>query len=93
MSLIRKREGSRLRVRVALGDAVAFGVDFRGTVMVLDVRLPGRGNSNSHGARPVHLIITMIRWIRTSRLSTKNSLSMVLGWLRSRPMDEEAVRR
>jgi len=29
----------------------------------------------SHGARPVHLIITMIRWIRTSRLSIKNSLS------------------
>jgi len=23
----------------------------------------------SHGARPVHLIITMIKWIRTSRLS------------------------
>ena len=31
--------------------------------------------SNFHGARPVHLIITMIKWIRTSRLSIKNSLS------------------
>ena len=41
----------------------------------VDVRLPGKGNSNSHGARPVHLIITMIKWIRTSRLSVKNSLS------------------
>ena len=40
---------------------------------VLDVRLPGRGNSNSHAARPVHLIITMIRW-KTIRLSIKNSL-------------------
>jgi len=29
----------------------------------------GKGNSNSHGARPVHLIITMIKWIRTSILS------------------------
>jgi len=29
---------------------------------------------DSHGARPVHLIITMIKWIRTSRLSIKNSL-------------------
>ena len=29
-----------------------------------DVRLPGKGNSNSHGAGPVHLIITMIKWIR-----------------------------
>ena len=41
----------------------------------LDVRLPGKGNSNSHGARPVHLSITMIKWIRTRRLSTKNCLS------------------
>jgi len=40
------------------------------------VRLPGKGNSKSHGARPVHLIITMIKWIRTSRLAIKNSLSM-----------------
>jgi len=28
------------------------------------------------GARPVHLIITMIEWMRTSRLSIKNSLSL-----------------
>ena len=40
----------------------------------VDARLPGKGNSNSHGARPVHLIITMIKWFRTSRLSIKNSL-------------------
>jgi len=33
-----------------------------------------KGNSNSHRARPVHLIITTIKWIRTSRLSIKNSL-------------------
>ena len=42
--------------------------------------LPGKGNSNSHGARPVHLIITMIEWIRTSRLSMKNSLSLPGKW-------------
>jgi len=41
----------------------------------IDVRLPGKGNSNFHGARPVHLIITMIKWIRTSRFSIKKSLS------------------
>jgi len=44
----------------------------------VDVRLPGKRNSNSHGARPVYLIViivTMIKWIRTSRLSIKNSLS------------------
>ena len=43
-----------------------------------DVRLPGKGNSKSHGARPVPLIITMIKWIRTSTLSTKNSLPLLL---------------
>ena len=41
----------------------------------VNIRLPGKRQLNSHGARPVHLIITMIEWIRTSRLSTKNSLS------------------
>ena len=41
------------------------------------VTLSGRGNSNSHGARPVHLITTMIKWIRTGRLSMKNFLSQV----------------
>jgi len=34
----------------------------------VDVRLPGKGNSNSHGARPVDLIITMIKWFRDRRL-------------------------
>ena len=45
----------------------------------VDVRLPGKGDSNSHGARPVNLTITMIKWIRTSRLSIENSLSGVQG--------------
>ena len=40
----------------------------------VDVRLPGEGNSTSLGARPVHQIISMIRWIRTSRFSIKKSL-------------------
>ena len=30
------------------------------TTRKVDIRLPGKGNSNSHGARPVHLIIKMI---------------------------------
>ena len=38
----------------------------------VDVRLPGKENSNSHGARPVHSN-------RTSRLSIKNFLSLE-GW-------------
>ena len=48
----------------------------------VDVRLPGKRNSNSHGARPVHLSITMIKWIRTSRFSIKNSLSTPLTTLK-----------
>ena len=36
----------------------------------------GKGDSNSHGARPVHLIITMIKWTRTSGLPIKNSFSV-----------------
>ena len=50
-------------------------VQVAGCTRKVDVKLPGKGNSNSHGARPVHLIITMIKWTRTSRLSIKNSLS------------------
>ena len=38
----------------------------------VDIRLPGKRDSNSHGARPVH---QKHRWIRTSRLSIKKSLS------------------
>ena len=26
-------------------------------------KLLGKGNSNSHGARPVHLVIAMINWV------------------------------
>ena len=37
------------------------------------MRLPGKGNLNSHGARPVHQIISIIKWIRISRLSMKNA--------------------
>ena len=54
----------------------------------VDIRLPGKGDSISHGARPVHQIISMIKWIRTSRLSIKNSLSSLPptpARLRSRP--------
>jgi len=53
-------------------------VGIRGVLLgrKVDVRLPGKGNSNFHGARPVHLIIKMIKWIRTSRLSIKNSLTL-----------------
>ena len=35
----------------------------------VDIRLPGKGDSNSHGVRPVLQIISMITWICTSRLS------------------------
>ena len=38
------------------------------------LRISTGRNSNSNGAMPVHLIITMIKWIRTRRLSMKNFL-------------------
>ena len=49
------------------------------------------GNSNSHGARPVHLTITMIKWTRTSRLSINNSLSGSLDKSRSGAIDNVAI--
>ena len=50
---------------------------FVGHIRKGDIRLPGKGDSNSHGARPVYISISMIQWIRTSRLSTRNSLCWV----------------
>ena len=66
--------------------ALRVGIGFLGLVVLrsrlgnqvtprkVDIRLPGKGDSNSHGARPVHQIISMIKWIRTGRLSMKDSL-------------------
>jgi len=45
----------------------------------VDLRLPRKGNPNSHGARPGHLIITMIKWIWAGRLAIENSLSSLCG--------------
>ena len=52
----------------------ACGEGFDQGARKVDIRLPGKENSNSHGARPVHQIITMKKWIRTSKLS-KRTLS------------------
>ena len=73
------RARNKFRVRVNIqprkagtyGIRLAFGMS--GTRKV-DIKLPGKGNSGSHGARPVHQIILVIKWIRTSELSMKNSL-------------------
>jgi hypothetical protein len=43
----------------------------------VDVMLSEKEDSTSHGARPVHLIINMTKWIQTIRLSMKNSLSTI----------------
>ena len=51
------------------------GGSFLKATRQVDVRLPGKGNSNSHVTRPVHRAITMMRWFRTSRLPITNSLS------------------
>ena len=49
-----------------------YGVENRVKSKKVDVRLPGKRNSKSHGARPVHLIITVIKRIQTRKLSIKN---------------------
>ena len=76
-------EGARFRVgwfpftRVCI---VRFWSHVQGLARKVDARLPGKGNSNSQGARPVHQMISMTKWMRTSRLSTKNSLVTGYGW-------------
>ena len=52
----------------------------------IDARLPGKGNPNSHGARPVYLIIIMIKWSRTSRLS------ILSGWEGRREAERQGGR-
>ena len=37
----------------------------------VDIRLPEKANSNSHGARPVYQILSMMNWIRTSKFVNK----------------------
>jgi len=54
------------------------------------VMLPEKRNPNSNGARPVHLIITMITWIRSSRLTIKKSLSLCEGRFRA---EKEKLKR
>ena len=51
----------------------------------VDVRLTGKGNLNFNDARPVHPIITMIKWVRAIELSIKelslsDSPSVVHWW-------------
>jgi len=71
----RSRQVQR-RLRAAF-DLIQFALELVALqVSKVDVRLPGKENSNSHGARPVHLIITTIKRLWTSRLSMKNSLSL-----------------
>ena len=44
--------------------------------MRVDIRLPGKGNSNSYRTRLVRQNISTIKWIRTSKLSIKTSHSV-----------------
>ena len=62
---------------------------FRKTTSIrkkVDVRLPGKGNSTPHGARPVHLIVTMIKWIQWVCYNSNKlprTILMLLGPVRS----------
>ena len=60
--------------RNSAGCGSGYGFPSRGLVIwgfgrKVYIRLPAKGTSNSHGARPVHQLNSMIMWIRTSRLS------------------------
>ena len=57
----------------------------------VDVILPRKGNSDSNSARPVHLIITMIKRIRTRRLSIKKSLYAGAGVQAQDPSGPESL--
>ena len=61
-----------LKTEMAVRERTCYELD----TSQVDMRLPGKGNSSLRDARPVHLIITMIKWIRTSALSIKKCLSM-----------------
>ena len=66
----------------------AFGL--RATVRASDhirIRTPDPDQESCpHGARPVHLIVTMVEWTRTSRMAMKNSPSSRCRWFQgSRP--------
>ena len=59
----KSREWGRLKTKVDPLLTLGNRGNWAGGGFGVDVTRP------SHGARPVHLIITMIKWIRTSRLS------------------------
>ena len=52
-----------------------YKVEFHSRFRKVGVREHKKGNSNYYGARPVHQIISMMKLIVTSRLSTKKTLS------------------
>ena len=51
-----------------------------GLLRNVDVRLPGKDDSNYHVARPVHLVITVVKCIRTSQLKNCFSLARPGVW-------------
>ena len=70
------REVSLYGTDVAIDRDNAPSCQLRGDNRKVDVRLPGEGKSNIHGTRPVHLIISVMKWIQTSGLSPKKCLSL-----------------
>ena len=95
LSCLRRRSGGRRRgrlgVRVRKFESPSHNSYCKATYDLpeaqrnVDMRLPGRGNSTPHGARPVYQIITVIKWIRwdSDRMrwgSDSVSFCRVCGW-------------
>ena len=70
------REVSLYGTDIAIDRDNAPSCQLRGDIRKVDVRLPGEGKSKIHGTRPVCSIISVIKWILTSTLSTKKCLAL-----------------
>jgi len=78
----RERQSLRLRGNPLASSIFCASDAFSSGSRQVTIRLPRKGNSNSHCARPVH----QIEWIRNSSLSIRNSLSLQGLGLRRNPL-------
>ena len=69
-------EGSRFRVQGSVFEVQGSGFKVKGSRFKVQGAAPRPPSAHERWWWPVHFIITMIKWIQTSRLSIKNSRSV-----------------